>query len=260
MCANISYIIQYIKVAPGEILNVSLALVGGDFGVTVGSVYATLFQGDPFVRNDLATKTLSSAECLLEEYVIYSEHDSGTKLLFLSPDVINNEEYRKESVIHISDSIKKYQEKNEIDYYLATTNIVFHITLQKCPIGFILNKTNRSCQCVQTLTDIDVTKCVIFNGEGLITRSGTIWVSHSGVIDNETGVVAYKYCPFDYCNTEEISVNLTDPDRQCAFNHSGVLCGGCSPNLSLALVVLISVCLAPIMDTWLSLFSLQLLV
>ncbi len=60
-------------------------------------------------------------------------------------------------------------------------------------------------------------------------------MSHSGVIDNETGVVAYKYCPFDYCKSEEISVNLYKPDSQCAFDHSGVLCGGCSPNLSLAL-------------------------
>ncbi len=121
MCANISYIIQYKKVAPGETLSVSLALVGGDFGVTVGSVYATLFQGNenPVVRTDLSTKTLSSAECLLEEYVIYSDNDNGTKLLFLSPDFINLDfEYD----VNISDSIKMYQENNFIDYYLATTN------------------------------------------------------------------------------------------------------------------------------------------
>ncbi len=215
-----------------------MALVGSDFGVTVGSVYATLFQEDPVVQNDLFTKTLSSAECLLEEYVICSDNDNGTKLLLLSPDFyFFNLDFEDDIIFnrYISDSIKMYQENNFIDYYLANTYILLNINLQKCPIGFILNKTNGSCQCIQTLTDIDVTKCVIFNGEGLITRSGTIWVSHSEVIDNETGVVAYKYCPFDYCKTEEISVNLYEPDSQCAFDHSGVLCGGCSPNLSLAL-------------------------
>ncbi len=238
MCANESYMIQFKNVAPGETIYIKLALVGGDFGVTVGSVYASLFQGDPFVDrlsvvNDLATKTVSRAQCLHEEYVIYSEFDSGTMLLFLSSDLINNNvavDVRK-----VKHSIWVYRESNEIDYFLATTNVVLQITLQKCPIGLILNKTKASCQCIQTLTDIDVTKCVIFNGEGLISRSDTIWVSHSGVVADETGVVAYKYCPFNYCKTEEIAVNLYQPDSQCTFNHSGVLCGGCSPNLSLAL-------------------------
>ncbi len=231
MCANLSYIIQHRKVAPGEKFNVSLALVGGDLGVTVGSVFATLFQGDPGVRNDLATKILSSAECLLEEYVIYSENYYGTSLLFLSSHVINN---NAESYFFLdNDSMRKYEKNNEIDYYLATTHIVLNITLQKCPIGLILKKS--SCQCIRTLTDIGLTKCVIFNGEVLITRSDTIWVSYSGVVNNETGVVAYKYCPFNYCKIEEIAVNLHKPDSQCTFSHSGVLCGGCSPNLSLAL-------------------------
>ena len=57
-----------------------------------------------------------------------------------------------------------------------------------------------------------------------ISRSGLVWISTDG---NET--VAASNCPYNYCNTSE------DPDSQCNFNHSGTLCGGCQPGLSLAL-------------------------
>ena len=45
----------------------------------------------------------------------------------------------------------------------------------------------------------------------------------------------HKYCPFGYCNPAELDVDLRYPDTQCAFNHSGTLCGACQSELSLAL-------------------------
>ena len=42
-------------------------------------------------------------------------------------------------------------------------------------------------------------------------------------------------CPFDYCNTAQVSFSLTDPDPQCALNRTGILCGRCRDGLSLAL-------------------------
>ena len=42
-------------------------------------------------------------------------------------------------------------------------------------------------------------------------------------------------CPYNYCNRDETNITLEDPDSQCNFNHSGTLCGGCQPGLSLAL-------------------------
>ncbi len=38
-----------------------------------------------------------------------------------------------------------------------------------------------------------------------------------------------------YCKSDKLGVNLDNPDIQCALNHSGVLCGGCPPDLSLAI-------------------------
>ena len=63
-----------------------------------------------------------------------------------------------------------------------------------------------------------------------ISRSGLVWISTDG---NET--MAASNCPYNYCNREEINMALEDPDSQCNFNHSGTLCGGCQPGLSLAL-------------------------
>ena len=51
---------------------------------------------------------------------------------------------------------------------------------------------------------------------------------------NET-VAASEYCPLNYCSAEDGNVTLSEPDSQCNYNHSGTLCGGCQPGLSLAL-------------------------
>ena len=61
-------------------------------------------------------------------------------------------------------------------------------------------------------------------------RCGLVWISTDG---NET--MAASNCPYNYCNREEINMPLQDPDSQCNFNHSGTLCGGCQPGLSLTL-------------------------
>ncbi len=40
---------------------------------------------------------------------------------------------------------------------------------------------------------------------------------------------------FGYCISHTVGINLNDSHIQCALNHSGVLCGGCLPGLSLAI-------------------------
>ena len=42
-------------------------------------------------------------------------------------------------------------------------------------------------------------------------------------------------CPFDYCNLDYVRMVLEDADKQCSFNCSGILCGGCLPGLSASL-------------------------
>ena len=62
-------------------------------------------------------------------------------------------------------------------------------------------------------------------------------MSHSNYSDDSVtdGVLVHKYCPYEYCKADGIAVDLYHPDTQCAFNHNGILCGGCPSNFSLAL-------------------------
>ena len=42
-------------------------------------------------------------------------------------------------------------------------------------------------------------------------------------------------CPLDYCKDIPEDVNLSDPSVQCDFNRTGIVCGQCHKNFSLAL-------------------------
>ena len=106
-----------------------------------------------------------------------------------------------------------------------------NISFAPCPLAFTLTTKPFRCDCNQLLKSLQTVHCHI--QDQTITRSGLVWVSRTSS-DNET-VAAGHHCPFNYCSREEIRVNLSDPDSQCNYNHSGTLCGGCQPGLSLAL-------------------------
>ena len=69
----------------------------------------------------------------------------------------------------------------------------------------------------------------------LLTRSKDFWI----MANNQT-FVSYQHCPSDYCYPPTTSVYIdfnisSGSDAQCAFDHTGVLCGSCQPNLTLSL-------------------------
>ena len=107
--------------------------------------------------------------------------------------------------------------------------VYINISFRPCPPGFSLSKDPPfSCDCNQLMKQLPGVKCHI--QDQTVSRSGLVWISTH---DNET--VTASNCPYNYCNREGINVTLEDPDSQCNFNHSGTLCGGCQPGLSLAL-------------------------
>ena len=102
------------------------------------------------------------------------------------------------------------------------------ILFRDCPLGFKKSSTTKSCDCEElkhissTITCDAATK--------MMARQGGIWI---GNISN--CVIVQTPCPFDYCNTAQVSFSPTDPDPQCALNRTGILCGKCQDGLSLAL-------------------------
>ena len=107
--------------------------------------------------------------------------------------------------------------------------VYINISFRPCPPGFSLSKDRPfRCDCNHLMKQLPGVKCHI--QDQTISRSGLVWISTDG---NET--MAASNCPYNYCNREEVNITLEDPVSQCNFNHSGTLCGGCQPGLSLAL-------------------------
>ena len=129
----------------------------------------------------------------------------------------------------------KFVFPNEIYNYPTFINISF----RSCPLGFVLSRNPPfKCDCNHLLQQMPRVTCDIQHQT--ISRDGLVWV---GTYGNNI-VATSKYCPYNYCKRACTEVNLTaqesesdysTTDVQCNLHHSGVLCGGCQPGLSLAL-------------------------
>ncbi len=133
---------------------------------------------------------------------------------------------------------------------LTTSYAILEISIQSvAPNNIIMNNSNLLYTTFATTdlsqesnTSVHIGNCyliVSFEFCNLSTqtvqRSGTEWVNASFQNNGYRGMIVNKYCPNNYCRPEPVDVNLEHPDTQCAFSHSGSLCGGCQSGLSLAL-------------------------
>lgn len=106
-----------------------------------------------------------------------------------------------------------------------------------CPLGFQVSRLNTSscmCECHHQITDVT---CDIMTRSLTKLSSSTAWFSYINST-NFVGYLDYPNCPYDYCMSGNVSVNLNEPngaDMQCAFQRSGKLCGSCRQNFSLSL-------------------------
>ena len=104
-----------------------------------------------------------------------------------------------------------------------------HIALEllSCPPGFTLSEGECICE---TRLLMYTNSCNIT--ERTVERDGKYWLGY----DNETrGLILHPHCPFDYCRLDSIRFTLTESDSQCRHNRSGLLCGHCLNQFSLAL-------------------------
>lgn len=106
-----------------------------------------------------------------------------------------------------------------------------------CPLGFQVSKLSTSscmCICHEQISDVS---CDLETESLTKSPLSTTWISYVNTT-SLSGYIIYPNCPYDYCKSGNVSMNLNVPrgaDAQCAFYHSGVLCGSCQQNLSLSL-------------------------
>ena len=102
----------------------------------------------------------------------------------------------------------------------------FYVKLLPCPVGFTLQ--NGICDC-DPLLPPDIDTCYI--EQSVIRRPVTMWIT-AHVQSNDTKYLTGN-CPMDYCLPYSSNILLTNPDTQCQFNRTGVLCSQCPHPLSM---------------------------
>ena len=231
------------SIYPGQTINISAVVVGQNFGTVAGSAYAQFLHrwSPPQLEAGQKVQSVTQHKCNPLYYTIFSHSEVSTSLLVLTA----RDSYV--SRFHNLDSgIIEYFYLNLARTYAATVTtakaillannpVYVNVSLLPCPPGFMLmTHAPFRCDCSSLLQQMYGIKCHI--QEQTIGRSGLLWV---GVIQDGNGtnktVAASEYCPLNYCSGEDSNVKLSEPDSQCNYNHSGTLCGGCQPGLSLAL-------------------------
>ena len=193
---------------PGEEFTISAIDVGDTRGPVDGSVYAQLLPQYEGVLGGLQySQEVTRTKCTELRYSLLFK--PGLVVMALTVNTAR---------------VPKYQDDGNVLY--------INVTLLPCPLGFDLSAYPHQCICDTQLKRNNI-PCNITTQT--IQRSGSVWVNASFDANINNGEIVHKNCPFGYCITEEVHVNLKQPDTQCAFNHSGTLCGACQPGLSLAL-------------------------
>ena len=105
------------------------------------------------------------------------------------------------------------------------------VKILNCPSGFQLSDTQPICVCTERLQHF-TNSCLVDDRTIHRMKHTQFWVGYDY---NSDGVILHPYCPFDYCTSEEIYLAVDNSDKQCNYNRSGLLCGRCRDNLSLAL-------------------------
>ena len=115
-----------------------------------------------------------------------------------------------------------------------TIHLIVNITFESCPIGFEQSSFTGECICDHRLWQY-TNSCSIDKEAVLRNATRTFWLGVS--YNNRTfeGFFHHPYCPLDYCTREGKHINLNNPDEQCNFKRSGLLCGKCKEGLSLVL-------------------------
>ena len=227
---------------PGQSVTIPAVVVGQQFGTTSGSVYANILERSATESSSqlgtcLGCEDVSHEKCNSIKLTIFSKNEQSHAMLASTANsrevtfsfVTTQYTVKEKDVLIYS---YHTNETTVLDPIKFSNNPVYVNIILPCPPGFMITtEPPFMCECNELLQSLNGVTCHI--EDQTIGRSGLVWV---GTLQNcnET-VAASEYCSSDYCDRENVNVTLSEPDSQCNYNHSGTLCGGCQPGLSLAL-------------------------
>ena len=103
---------------------------------------------------------------------------------------------------------------------------MFTVKLLPCPPGFMFIQMRCQCDPLLTLNE-HIEDCDI--NDQTVLRSPNSWIFYSEPLHTYR---LSKTCPFEYCYPQSTKLQLNNPDLQCQFSRSGILCGQCQLDLS----------------------------
>ena len=210
---SMAYLIRYVRyqsfsVHSGQQFNITLAAIDQNDSPVPASIMIDN-TSNKYRLHPLSQ--IINASCTNVSYRLYSSEED--KLVYFRLYLAN-------SCLYLIDDRDKYQ--------------ILDIYIQQCPIGFEIAEGDDKCTCdkiVQTITH----NCYIDSNSFERTRN-SFWISLTKFNNTDQLLTVYDFrCPLDYCNDRPVNVTLGDPSVQCDFNRTGILCGQCKKNFSLAL-------------------------
>ena len=200
-------LLLYLNAYPGEEFNISLTTldqIGSPVPTTVFIEKKYIYiPGDQYHLSPSRQST-NGHFCTNMTYKLYSAHE------------------------HINVYFKLYHAnpcRNLAD------GLSLNMFIKPCPFGFEL-AANQQCDCNKRLLKF-THKCSIDKSTTTIKReTNSFWISQT---DLNVILIHEFHCPLDYCKVIPENVSLSDPSVQCDFNRTGIVCGRCQKNFSLAL-------------------------
>ena len=225
-CTYESYTLMNLQIHSGELLTLPAVVVGGDFGPTVGVVYASFLSSAkhilPSLRFSQYNQLISTnKKCTNLNYSLYSNYTQGNVMMYL---VATDPGIERSFPDSLTTCLKS-------DFCSRIVPVYLNISLLPCPPGFALLEEPPKCDCYPELANSGV-ECRIVNGKEIFKWKGNLWIGNEG-----EQITYSKQCPLDYCDRNGLKeiILRKEPDIQCRFNRADRLCGGCRENYSLAI-------------------------
>ena len=205
---------------PGQPFLISAVAVGQRFGIVPSTVQAQ-FIGE------------KSTGLLEETQYVQIVDKKCTQLTFT---IRSSNQQEKITLTIANDNVERPGLVDVPGYGFLFDTFELTFNLKECPYGFKFNAELKQCVCDNTLLNHQV----LCDSQALrIYRSASKWVNATLTHlrqNQSSGVIVHDHCPFDYCETPESDsgqeIDLLNPNAQCNYNRSGILCGACQSKLS----------------------------
>ena len=202
-------------VYPGGTLEIPVIARGQRNGPTTAKIQVIDTPDSKIIFQETETIQNTNKNCTTLKYTIRSTAEHSTQEMTLYAE---------------GPCPPEHPSPTKMNTMLNTLRVLMDIL--DCPPGFQLSQTQPAiCICTDRLQQFTNT-CRVDDQTVLREHKAQFWVGYD---NHSRGVILHPHCPFDYCTSEETHMAVDDSDKQCNYNRSGLLCGRCSQNLSLAL-------------------------